>query len=382
MKVLLVGEYSGVHTNLAKALRAKGVDVFCVSDGDNYKNFPTDLLIKYKKTESKVKLLTFLLQLYSLLKLYLGLRGILQIRKYINDIKKLKGYDVVQLINPIALQGFGPIVNFFFIRFLKKHNKKIFLGVFGDDYVYIKGILNEKNRKTIFSQMNLENIKNYLPSLLLVYGLFHKTLNFYIISIANRIIPGGYDYYLYYKKFENCNEIVPFPIEIKDENTNKFIDFPIKIFHGWQPGREFQKGNFILDEAIHNIKKKYPNKIEYEIIGGIPYSEYIKKFNQAHILIDQCFSLDRGMNALLGMASGKVVASGFHKDLEKFYNVKAKDILIWATPQVEDIYSKIEQIILNPEMINEISKNAYNFVKKYHNLKYVAEIYLEIWKKH
>lgn len=382
MKVLLVGEYSGVHTNLAKALRAKGVDVFCVSDGDNYKGFPTDLLIKYKKTQSNMKFLAVLLKFYSMIKLFFGLRGILQIRRYIKDIEKLKGYDVVQLINPIALQGFGPIVNFFFVRFLKKHNKKIFLGAFGDDYVYVKGILNEKKRKTTFSQMNLRNIKNYLPSLLLVYGLFHKTLNFYIISIANRIIPGGYDYHLYYKKFENCNEIVPFPIEIKDENTNKFTSFPIKIFHGWQPGREFQKGNFFLDEAIRNIKKKYPDKIEYEIIGGVPYSEYIKKFDKAHILIDQCFSLDRGMNALLGMASGKVVVSGFHKDLENFYNVKAENILIWATPCVEEIYSRIERIVLNPEMINEISENAYSFVKKHHSLDYVSDIYLRIWSKY
>ena len=47
MKVLLLGEYSGVHTNLSKALKEKGYLVDLIHNGDSYKEFDADYLIKY-----------------------------------------------------------------------------------------------------------------------------------------------------------------------------------------------------------------------------------------------------------------------------------------------------------------------------------------------
>ena len=47
MKILLIGEYSGVHTNLAKALIEKNFEVLTVHDGDSYKKFESDVIIKY-----------------------------------------------------------------------------------------------------------------------------------------------------------------------------------------------------------------------------------------------------------------------------------------------------------------------------------------------
>ena len=45
MKILLIGEYSGVHTNLAKALKNKKIELTTVSDGDAYKKFNKDIFI-------------------------------------------------------------------------------------------------------------------------------------------------------------------------------------------------------------------------------------------------------------------------------------------------------------------------------------------------
>ena len=43
MKILLVGEFSGVHTNLKKALIAKGHTVAIVGKHDGFKKFDSDL---------------------------------------------------------------------------------------------------------------------------------------------------------------------------------------------------------------------------------------------------------------------------------------------------------------------------------------------------
>lgn len=87
----------------------------------------------------------------------------------------------------------------------------------------------------------------------------------------------------------------------------KFKDYPVNIFHGWQPNKEYRKGNIFFDEALNKLMNNYPDKVNYQIVGGLPYEEYIKTFNDSHIFLDQCMSMDQGVNALLALAKGKVV---------------------------------------------------------------------------
>jgi len=46
MKILLVGEFSGVHNNLKMGLKALGHDVKLAADGDGFKKFGYDFRIK------------------------------------------------------------------------------------------------------------------------------------------------------------------------------------------------------------------------------------------------------------------------------------------------------------------------------------------------
>ena len=49
----------------------------------------------------------------------------------------MRGYDVVQLINPVFLE-LCPERLFPIYRFLRRHNRKVFLGAFGMDYYWVK----------------------------------------------------------------------------------------------------------------------------------------------------------------------------------------------------------------------------------------------------
>ena len=53
MKVLLLGEYSGVHSNLREALIKKGFTVMCIHNGDGYKGFKPDEYIRYNYISSE-----------------------------------------------------------------------------------------------------------------------------------------------------------------------------------------------------------------------------------------------------------------------------------------------------------------------------------------
>ena len=83
MKILLVGEYSNVHWTLAEGLRLLGHEVKVLSNGDFWKNYPRDYsLVRESGRWSGVKYMFDLLRL----------------------LPKMRGYDVVQLINPMFLE--------------------------------------------------------------------------------------------------------------------------------------------------------------------------------------------------------------------------------------------------------------------------------------
>ena len=124
MKILLIGEYSNVHWTLAEGLRTLGHTVCVVSNGDFWKDYRRDISLVREYT--KFGGIKYLLKLYTLL-------------------PKLRGYDVVQLINPMFLElkaeRIAPIY-----RYLKKHNKKVFLGAFGMDAYWVEACTSTPHR--------------------------------------------------------------------------------------------------------------------------------------------------------------------------------------------------------------------------------------------
>ena len=83
MKILLIGEYSNVHWTLAEGLRSLGHRVCVVSNGDFWKNYKRD--ISLVRHEGKIGGIRYLLETYATLPF-------------------LRGYDVVQIINPMFLE--------------------------------------------------------------------------------------------------------------------------------------------------------------------------------------------------------------------------------------------------------------------------------------
>ena len=97
MKILLLGEFSGVHLNLANGLRHLGHTVLFAADGDGYRNFKSDIFINTNALNVKTIVKDFM--------------------HPINEIENFKGYDVVQLISPFIFNKKIPFYNTIFLNF-------------------------------------------------------------------------------------------------------------------------------------------------------------------------------------------------------------------------------------------------------------------------
>ncbi|MDE5788145.1 MAG: glycosyltransferase, partial [Bacteroidaceae bacterium] len=117
MKILLVGEYSNVHWTLAEGLRTLGHEVTVVSDGDHWKGYPRDIDLR-RRSLGKIDSLRYLFDLHRVM-------------------PRLRGYDVVQLINPVFLDLRAERILPYYKQ-LRRQNGRLFLGSFGIDKPWVE----------------------------------------------------------------------------------------------------------------------------------------------------------------------------------------------------------------------------------------------------
>ena len=186
------------------------------------------------------------------------------------------------------------------------------------------------------------------------------------------------DYHIPLVEHEKYLGLIPNPINTKliDYKPLEF-DTKIKIFHGVNKKSMLKKGNTFFEQALKVIEQKYPNNVEITTTYNVPYQDYIKHYDDCHILLDQVYAFDQGYNALEAMAKGKVVFTGAEQEWLDFYTIEKDTIAINALPDAKKIEEKLEWLILNPNKIIEISKNARQFIETKHNYINIAQKYLE-----
>jgi glycosyltransferase involved in cell wall biosynthesis len=91
------------------------------------------------------------------------------------------------------------------------------------------------------------------------------------------------------------------------------------------------------------------------------------------------YSYDQGYNALEAMAQGKVVFTGAEQEWLDHYSLEEDSVAINALPNTEKIVEKLEKLLLHPEKIEAISKNAIAFVKREHDHVLCAKRYTQLW---
>ena len=378
MKILLIGEYSNLHNSLKQGLQKNGFEVTLLSTGDGFKNFDSDIPIKSTLFENK-----FLKLIAKLIDRLIGvsLNEIEIFIKAIFKINKLKGFDIVQLINERSF-GTSPRLEKTILKYIFKNNKKVFLLACGVDTVSIKYASEKKFRYSILSPyFKNKNLKGEFKHTVKYLNSNHLMLGEYVRNNVKGIISSDLDYHIPYENFNKYLGMIPNPINI-DKLKKCEINKKNKIFilHAINSKNKIKKGNEFFEKSLILIEEKYKNKIKIVKTIDRPYSEHIINVNECDILLDQVYAYDQGYNALEAMALGKVVFTGAEKEWVEFYNIKEDSIAINALPDISKIVEKLSWLIENPMQLKSISKNARKFIEEHHDYKNIANKYLKTWK--
>lgn len=363
MKILLIGEYSNVHWTLAEGLRSLGHKVCVVSNGDFWKNYNRDISL-VRSSNSKISGISYMIKAYSLLPF-------------------LKGYDIVQIINPMFLELKAERIAPFYHR-LRKQNKKIFMGAFGMDAFWIK-CATAKPYIFRYSDFNIgttEIDNDYTKAQIADWSETPKArLNKYIADDCNGIIAGMYEYHTAYKElYNNKLTYIPFPIA-KEKETATFYttNRKIRFFIGIQRSRSIYKGTDIMLRALERLRNNYPDDCEIAKAENIPFKEYSQMLNNCDILLDQLYGYSPGMNALTALAKGKIVIGGAEEECYEILGENELRPMINVTPSEEDVYRKMEQLILNKKNIAKLQEESIAYIAKHHDAEKVAKEYLKFW---
>ena len=292
MKILFLGDYSNLHACLSEELRKRGHEVTLVSDGSRYMQTACDIMHSREP----------------------GLKGSI---KYLSEsyslISELKGYDVVQLINPGFIH-LRPNKLKFFLDKLIKNNGSIFLTLAGDDYYFVKACgesdifrfseyrvgetFTETGRSKEYSEWLNNDLKAYTEYL---YGNINGAMS--VLPEYDMVARPLLGDKVAYTGIPINLESLPFTeLDLKDGLVNVFIGMKMEY--------ATRKGTDKLFSILQELEKEMPDRCKLTKVSNVSISEYYSLMKPAHIVVDQLYAYSPATNALAAMAMGKVAASG------------------------------------------------------------------------
>ncbi|WP_127904113.1 glycosyltransferase [Solirhodobacter olei] len=352
MKILLLGEYSSLHKNLKEGLQELGHDAVVAGSGDGFKKVPVDIDFNSSLP---------------------GIFGKVGRRlKPILSSDQLKGYDIVQLINPFYLYyRFLPMSYFF--DWLIRNNEKFFMLGAGDDAYFWK-----HGRRILpygpfddFLKYDLKSDRYYMDTEW-AYR-FNKSL----LEKSCGIIPIMYEYEVGYRGESKRLDTIPIPINTrKVEYRENRVGNKLIVFHGLN--RYGFKGTRHVEEAFDYLAKKYPNDLELVIDGKMPLDRYLELMRRTNVVIDQMYAHSLGLNGIYAMAMGKVVMGGAEPLSLKSLGVE-KTPVINLLPSAKSVIVEIENLLDMRSSIKDLGLESRRFAELVHGHVRVAQKYVDTW---
>lgn len=372
MKILLIGEYSNVHWTLAEGLRKLGHEVTVVSNGDFWKNYPRDISVARSSGR---------------------LGGVLLAARLMAILPRLRGYDIVQLINPMFFELKAEHL-FGIYHYLRRHNRKMILGGYGMDYYWVSTCCMEKPLR--YSDFNIGNTlrsnNDAMKERRDWLGTSKEALNKLIANDCDHIITGLYEYHTcYVRAFAEKTSYIPFPIKCKHSSTapdtthtgnysDNLVKRKLKVFIGINRSRSEYKGTDIMLRAAKAIEAKYQHDMELLVAESVPFDEYCKMMDGADAILDQLYSYTPAMNALEAMSKGIVCIGGGEEENYEILGEETLRPIVNVQPNYDSVYSELEKLVTHPERIDTLKQQSIQYISKHHDYIKVARQYEAIYK--
>jgi hypothetical protein len=366
LKILLIGEFSGVHWTLAEGLRELGHKVTVASLGNPPRNFPRDIDLNQDYTQ---RAKTFKQKLFNAKQIF----------------TKMSGFDVVQWINPLVL-GSTLIEEQKLYAKLKRANGSFFLGSFGADAVFLEHCIQGKPSYSIYSEF----IGKKLPADIFPYESCWQLPNYvdWNIRMANEatgIIAALPEYYEAYSQSQWAGKthFVPLPIntETLPARFARQANTPLKIGMVEQPGRDAVKGWSQMMRLLGALKERMGQNLEVDIAQPMPYVQYLEWLRSQDVLFDQALSHGPGIAALVAMSMGIPSFSGGE---EYYYGMlnepKIRPILNYRPGEEVGLLAEIEALC-EMDVYERISAEGKALVQHHHTALNVAKQYESIYLK-
>jgi glycosyltransferase involved in cell wall biosynthesis len=355
MKILLIGEFSGLQAELKRGLTQLGHNVTLAAATDFYKKYPSDINLGYGDSIYTYK---FRQLIYPFL-----------------NLKKFTGFDIVHIVNFYTIPRLA-FLNLIFIKFLKQHNGIVTLSGAGDDPFFVSYSTETMRYSPIapYEQVDCGGKPHYMRR------KWHLNAMHECLELVHYVIPIVYEYYstfvhVGYK--EKTSKPIPIPIDISNYKKSFEIGKKLIFFHGLtRPGF---KGTSLIKKSFEKLTENYPNDVECIVDGKMSFSKYIEILARTNISVDQVFSYSLGMNALFSMAQGKIVCGGVETESSILYDGQLPPA-INLKPDANEIYDSLVSVLDRRAMLGDISDSSRAFVEKYHNSLAVAQRYVDVWQ--
>lgn len=367
MKILFVGDVSNLHNTLSHALKGMGHDCIVITNGNSWQQTDKDISLVRKA-------------------------GTFGTVKYFLDLSRallnMRGYDIVHIIAPHFLT-LRPEKLAKVLAYLKRYNKHVFYSACCTDYYYLTAchdgntfkysdfLIGDTPSPYVQSPEWNEHSHWNLPEVVEYQKHF--------VNQVDGIVACLYEYYMSYNGIapqKLCYAGIPIDTrELKLKNIGNTPD-KVRFFIGIQKAKNILKGTDRMLDALKRVCERYPSMCEMVVAENVPYKQYVEMMRSSHVILDQLYSYTPATNALIAMAQGLVAVSGAEPEYYKFINEPINQPIINVSPLKEDdIYNKLEWLVLNKNYIPNLALMSRDFVVKHNDSRLVAQRHINFWNK-
>ena len=367
MKILLVGDASNYHNTLATGLRKLGHEVVVASSGMLWQNTSRDIDLRRGNTR---------------------LSGAwLWARLNTTLARRLSGFDIVQIVNPVFVDLKPHRVASVFRR-LRRSNGAVYLTALGTDTAYVQTCLAPDNplrfsewavdgQLTPFS-LSAEAAKQRMWLDKPLRGLCEM-----IYENIDGAITALYEYHAVMQRYLPPEKLAYGGIPI--DTSAILYDVPprnprLKAILPYPKERRIEKGTDILFDIFNGIEG-----VDLETVAGLSFDIFLNRLRDSDVVIDQLYAHTPATTALLAMAMGKTVVTGASDDFERFIGEKVPAYNINPHDTTSARKAVAELAAMAPderqELMASTGRRARSFVERHNDATVVARRFVDFWQR-
>ena len=358
LHILLLGELSGVHEELAPALRDLGHQVTVGHSRLATPGFASD--IPFFRPPPGVSGSTAMVR---------------DIASQLFNAPKLTGFDIVQVITPKFFNWkiHGPMM-----RFLKRYNKRLVViatSCSSDYYRRAKELAYRPCKECLAFDLKADRCIYDRPD--------ERRAEHLTFGLADAIVATHFEYQWALADSEFADKMVGIPLPI-DTARHRPAPIPptdkVRIWYG-ETRYGFKGGAFILPALDRLQSGPLSSQVEIVRTGRLSFDDYLAFLDTLHIVIDQASSYGMGMNALYALARGRVALSGAEPEAVEFIGVSPTDNpIVNIRPDVDQVTQTLTGLIERKAELPAMGEQSAAYVARYHAASVIAGQYSALYE--